>query len=154
MHGRTASAASIGFLLALLASASGCGDGQGGDDGPAVSYSIDLSVDGDEPFGALGLDITHLGNNGGFLGRGDKIDCVPLVDAIVAGNYVGERTAKLGLISLRGIPLPSLILRCGFRTSEPLSPASFLIEVTDAANINSEPLDPPPNVAITAIIAR
>lgn len=124
------------------------------DDERAPAYNLDITVQGEEPFGALQFEMTHLGNNGGFIGHGDSIDCVPLVEAIVAGNYVGERVAKIGLISLQGIDPGLLILRCGFRTREALSPASFLIEVTDAANKKSEPLDPPPTVAIASVMRR
>ena len=120
----------------------------------APAFSLDIAVQGNERFGALQLEITHLGNNGGFIGRGDQIDCVPLVEAIVAGNYVGERVARLGMISLQGIPSPSLILRCGFRTRESISPASFLIEVTDASDVDSKPLEPFPTVAIVGIYPR
>jgi hypothetical protein len=125
-----------------------------GDDDTKPAYSIDFAVDSQGTFGALQLDINHLGNRGGFIGRGDKVDCVPLVEAIVASNYLGEREAKIGLISLQGINTPANIIRCGFRSSENVSPGSFLIEVTDASDVKSNPVEPKPNVVIKSIFPR
>jgi hypothetical protein len=104
----------------------------------------------------LQIDITHLGRNGGFVGRGDKIDCVATVDALAAANYKGERVASVGLISIPGIRTPARILRCGFRTRENLSPNSFQVDVTDASGTgeDSEPIDPPPVVVISSVSRR
>lgn len=126
------------------------------DDERAPSYTLDIGVTTPSHFGALQFDITHLGRNGGFIGRGDQIDCVPLVDALAAANYVGERLAKVGLISLQGIRTPAAILRCGFRTREPVGPASFQIEVTDASDSGekSEAIEPPPTVVVTNVTRR
>jgi hypothetical protein len=79
---------------------------------------------------------------------------VALVDAIVAGNYVGERVTKIGLISLRGVQTPSAILRCGFRTREELTPDDFAIDVTDASDTSSNPVDPVPSVVVSSITER
>lgn len=124
------------------------------DDEAAPAYSLDFYVDTPGTFGALQLDVNHLGNGGGFIGRGDKVDCVPLVEAIVASNYLGERETKIGLISLQGIHTPAAIMRCGFRTRESLSPGSFLIEVTDASDVESKPIEPKPTVYIKSIVPR
>jgi hypothetical protein len=129
------------------------------DDSPAEdesvpAYSLDFAVQEPGVFGALQLDINHLGNSGGFIGREDKVDCVPLVEAIVASNYLGERLTKIGLISLQGIRTPAAIMRCGFRTRENLSAGSFLIEVTDASDTKSDQIDPPPTVYIKTITPR
>jgi len=125
------------------------------DDETAPAYSLDFFV---QPpagrFGALQLDITHLGNRGGFIGREDKVDCVPLVEAIVASNYLGERLTKIGLISLQGINTPAAIMRCGFRSRENISPGSFLVEVTDASDTDSKQIEPPPTVVISTITPR
>ncbi|MFN2427587.1 MAG: hypothetical protein ABR587_14190, partial [Candidatus Binatia bacterium] len=102
----------------------------------------------------LQLAITHLGRSGGFIGRQDAVDCVSLVEAIVASNYVGERLTKVGLISLQGIRTPAAIMRCGFRTREPLSPGSFNIDVVDASDTESNPLEPTPTVVISTITRR
>jgi hypothetical protein len=124
------------------------------DDEAAPAYSLDFYVDTPGTFGALQLDVNHLGNGGGFIGRGDKVDCVPLVEAIVASNYLGERETKIGLISLQGIHTPAAIMRCGFRTRESLSPGSFLVEVTDASDVESKPIEPRPTVYIRSIVPR
>ncbi|HXC50911.1 MAG TPA: hypothetical protein VN634_08510 [Candidatus Limnocylindrales bacterium] len=115
------------------------------------AYTLEISVNQSSAprIGALQLEVTHLGDSGCFIGRGDQIDCVALVDALVAANYPGERTAKIGMISLDGIPTPAAVIRCGFRTSESLSPASFLVEVMDASTTGGDPIDPPPSVGIT-----
>src|SRR5207244_2630471 len=107
-------------------------------------------------FGALQFDITHLGRNGAFIGKGDRIDCVPLVDALAAANYVGERVAKVGLISIPGVRTPASVVTCGFRTTESIGPNSFQIDVSDAsaAGENSDPLDPPPTVVIASVTRR
>ena len=115
----------------------------------AYTLQIDVSQSVAARLGALQLDITHLGQAGCFIGPGDTVDCVPLVDALVAANYPGERTAKIGLISLSGIPAPSSVMRCGFRTREALSPASFLVQVADASTPSGDPVDPPPSVTVT-----
>jgi hypothetical protein len=125
-------------------------------DNPNVpAYTLTFEVQGQGGrFGALQFEVNHLGRSGGFIGREDTIDCVPLVDAIVAGNFVGERLAKFGLISLQGVPFNMLILNCGFRTREPLSSNSFAIEVTDASDTNSNPIDPPPTVVLRTVARR
>jgi hypothetical protein len=138
------------FALACVAACvSGCGSGDGS--GSVLTYSLTFSVDGQGRFGALQFEAQHLGRSGGFVGREDEIDCEPLVDAILAGNAVGGRLAKFGMISLQGVPMPALLLRCRFRTRESLGPASFQIEVTDASDTNSNPIDPVPTVEITEI---
>ena len=115
-------------------------------------YSIYFYVQSAGTFGALQLDITHLGNSGGFIGRGDKVECEPLVDAIVASNYVGGRDVKIGLISLQGINTPAHVMRCGFRTREDLSPSDFDVEVTDASDTESRPIEPMPVVVVKSIV--
>jgi hypothetical protein len=100
------------------------------------------------------LDITHLGDEGGFIGVGDKVDCVALVNAIVAQNWPGGHTAKVGLISLEGIVTPATLLRCGFRTTENLRPSDFEIDVTDASDTESNQVVPPPSVVIDSIVER
>ncbi len=124
------------------------------DDETAPAYDLTIGVRTGGQFGALQLEINHLGGAGGFIGRGDQVDCVSLVEAIAAANYAGERTAKIGLISLAGINTPGNVVRCGFRTREPLSPNSFNVKVVDAADVESQPLDPMPTVAITGVIRR
>jgi len=125
------------------------------DDERVPAYNLEFDVTGQPVrIGALQLQVTHLGSSGGFIGRGDKIDCVPLVDALVASNYPGERVAKMGLISLSGILTPAPVMRCGFRTREPLGPASFQVEVTDASLTNGEQIDPQPTVVIGSVMRR
>ncbi len=124
------------------------------DDDSVPAYSLDFYVQTAGKFGALQLDINHLGNSGGFIGRDDKVDCVPLVEAIVASNYLGERETKIGLISLQGIHTPAAVMRCGFRTRENVSPGSFLIEVTDASDTDSKQIEPVPTVVISTISPR
>ncbi len=116
---------------------------------PAYTLEIAVNQSSAPRLGALQLEVTHLGDSGCFIGEGDQVDCVALVDAIVAANYPGERTAKIGMISLQGIPTPAAVVRCGFRTSEALSPASFRVDVVDASTPGGDPVEPPPTVAIT-----
>jgi hypothetical protein len=144
------------LALTLVVAGCGNGDGSGYDDGPSdvPAYTVEFAVQTAATIGALQLEITHLGRSGGFIGRGDKVDCVSLVEAIVASNYLGERTTKVGLISLQGIRTPSAIMRCGFRTEEELTPASFLVDVTDASDTESKPLDPFPTVVVSSIMRR
>lgn len=146
----------VSALLALVvvAASAGCGSDGSSGGGDVRDYSLDFFAQGAGRFGALQVEINHLGNSGGFLGRNDRVDCVPLVEAIVAANFVGERVAKVGFISLQGVPMPSPILRCGFRTDEELVPADFLIEVTDASDTDSKPLDPAPTVVVSSITER
>jgi len=150
-----ASAALLGVVLAVVA---GCGSDDWevntDPDGEVRDYSVEFFVETASRFGALQLEITHHGDSGGFIGRGDKVDCVPLVEAIMAANYFGERVAKVGLISLEGIRTPAAILRCGFRTDEDLAADDFLVEVTDASDPESRPLDPVPSVVVSSVTAR
>ena len=143
--------------LLAIAIAGGCGDGSDldpGDDEAAPAYTLTIAVDGSGRLGALQFEMTHLGNSGGFIGREVQIDCRPLADGIVAGNYVGERVAKIGFISLAGVRMPAPLLECGFRTREALDASSFLFEVTDASDTNSNPLDPPPQVVLSRVVRR
>jgi hypothetical protein len=141
--------------VALAITASGYGCGNGNATGNATDYSLTFSVEpGDAvpvTIGALQFEVTYLGNNGGFIGSGDQIDCVVLVDAIVAGNDPRQDVARIGMISLQGFHAPSPIIRCGFRTADDLAPESFRIEVLDASDTNSESLDPPPVVVLSSM---
>jgi hypothetical protein len=147
----------VAFVCAAVALAS-CGDdvdvctNPGGGPCPEREYTVYFHVQTPGRFGALQLDITHLGDSGGFVGREDKVDCESLVDAIVASNYLGERVVKIGLISLQGIVTPAAIMRCEFRTSEDLVPPDFQIEVTDASDTESNQIDPPPVVVVSTIV--
>jgi len=143
------------LMLVALGAAAGCGDDGQGAAGVAVDYDLEIStVGGAGSFGALQFEITHLGSSGGFLGRGDKVDCVALVEAISVANYKGERQVSVGMISLAGVEMPDVLVRCGFRTAEEVEPASFRIDVTDASDTNSKPLDPVPVVEVTDISRR
>ncbi|MFN2377425.1 MAG: hypothetical protein ABR538_12875 [Candidatus Binatia bacterium] len=141
------------LLLAVLAGVPGCGDD--GPGGAGTDYDVEVWVTGEaERFGALQFTITHLGASGEFLGRGDKVDCTPLVEAISAANNMGERTVTVGFISVAGVRIPAPILRCGFRTTEALEPSSFETRVTDASDTSSRPLDPLPTVSISSVTER
>ena len=120
---------------------------------PASTIEIEVSTNVGR-LGALQLEVTHLGRSGCFIGRGDQVECAPVVDALVAANYPGERTAKIGLISLQGINTPGPVMRCGFRTKESLSDNSFTVTVTDASSPGGEPSDPPPEVRVARITRR
>lgn len=146
--------ASFALIALLLVGCGDGGDGAGPVEGPVVSYTLTLSVSGDALIGALQLEIEHLGNSGGFIGRGDQVDCQPLVQALVAGNFAGEGLVRIGMISLQGIPSPTALLQCGFRTREEIVPGSFLVEVSDASDINSQPLDPYPEVFVSQVTIR
>ena len=131
----------------------------GYDDSPADDPSVptvdlQFAITSSGRLGAVQFEVVHLGGSGGFVGRGDKIDCTGLVDAIVAANFAGERVAQMGLINIQGIETPANILRCGFRSRENLSANSFQINVVDASDTNSETLEPLPTVVLSAITPR
>jgi len=143
--------------LLVLALVAGCGDGSEFDTDPAgevLAYNVEISVEGTARFGALQLSIEHLGRSGGFIGRGDSTDCQPLVDAIFASNSVGERTLKVGMISLAGVRTPARLMNCGFRTHEDLDADDFAIDVVDASDTNSQELDPVPSAIVSRISLR
>jgi hypothetical protein len=154
---RRVAARAVAFVCVAVALAN-CGDdvdvctNPGGGPCPEREYTIDFHVQTPGRFGALQLDIEHLGDSGGFVGREDRVQCVALVEAIVAANYLGERTVKIGIISLQGIATPADIVRCEFRTTEDLVPSDFEIEVTDASDTESNQIDPPPVVAVRTIV--
>jgi hypothetical protein len=149
----------VAFVCAAVVLAS-CGDDvdvcsrPGGECPPPQDFSVDFFVESPGRFGALQIDVVYLGDRGGFIGTGDQVDCVPLVEAIVASNSLGERLVKIGLISLQGINTPASIIRCGFRTSEELTPRDFDIEVRDASDTDSRQIDPPPSVVVKSIFER
>lgn len=143
----------IGFLCLPLALAGGLFVGCGDSGDHLVDYNVDIAVTSQSRFGALQFDITAL-ENGDFIGHSDKVECVALVDAIIAANNFGDATVKIGMISLQGIATPSVILRCGFRSGGDITPASFEIEVRDASDTNSEPLDPVPTVVVQSVSSR
>jgi hypothetical protein len=147
------------FVIGTAFALASCGDdvdfcSNPGGQGCPREFSIDFYAETEGNFGALQLDITHVGSSGGFVGQGDKVDCVPLEgDVIVASNYLGERVVKIGIISLQGIDTPAALMRCGFRTAEDLEASDFEIEVTDAADTNSMQVDAPV-VVVQSIIER
>jgi hypothetical protein len=141
----------VAGVLLLVSLGSGCG----GDDSDSVpAYDVVVSVSSAGDLGALQLEIIHLGGSGRWLGEGAGVDCGAVVDAILAANFVGGRTVKVGLISLDGIPTPGPILRCGFETREDLDAGSFQIRLVDAADTNSSPADPLPDVVISSVTER
>jgi hypothetical protein len=149
----------VAFVCAAVALGS-CGDdvdvctNPSGEFCPVPEYTIDVFAETAGTYGALQFDIRHLGDSGGFVGHGDKVDCVSLVaDVIVASNYLGERETKIGIISLQGVSTPAALLRCGFRTREGLTPADFEIEVTDSSDTNSMQVEPPV-VKVQSIVPR
>ena len=125
-----------------------------GGDSTAPEYDVVVSVSSATTLGALQLEVVHLGNAGSWVHRGAGVDCVSMVDAILAANFVGGRGVKVGLISLQGIPTPGPVVLCGFRTRETLSPASFQIRLVDAADTDSNPVDPLPDLVISSIVQR
>lgn len=151
---RTLSGWSSAALLAACLAA-GCGGSGDGDSG-VPAWDVEVAVTSAANLGALQLRLTHLGASGAFLGTGDQVDCVPLVDALMASNFPGGRTVQIGLIDLRGFRTPASVVRCGFVTTEALAPDSFLVEVVDAsgAEIDPRPLDPPPTVAVVSVTPR
>lgn len=131
-------------------------DDADGDNPNAPTYDLVVGVTSTGNLGALQLKITHLGSSGGFVGRNDQNDCTALVDAMMAQNWPGERTAQVGLINIQGFRTPAAVVRCGFRSREALSPNSFLVEVVDAsdAGIDPKPMDPEPTAVIRSINRR
>ena len=125
-----------------------------GGDSTAPEYDVVVSVSSATGLGALQIEIIHLGSAGSWVGKGAGVDCASMVDAILAANFVGGRGVKVGLISLQGIPAPGPVVLCGFRTRERLSPASFQIRLVDAADTNSDPVNPLPDVVISSIVQR
>jgi hypothetical protein len=125
-----------------------------GGDSSAPEYDVVVSVSSATQLGALQLEILHLGSAGSWVGKGAGVDCASMVDAILAANFVGGRGVKVGLISLQGIPTPGAVVLCGFRTRERLSPASFQIRLVDAADTDSDPVNPLPDVVISSIVQR
>jgi len=82
------------------------------------------------------------------------VECSPLVDALAAANYAGGRTVRIGLVSLQGIRTPSRVVRCMFRSRERVGVASFVIRVADAADTETNALNPLPNVVIESVVPR
>ncbi|HEY2776089.1 MAG TPA: hypothetical protein VGK20_18760 [Candidatus Binatia bacterium] len=134
------------------------GSGGGGsnvsDNAPQYDLVISANSTGQATFGALQLEVTYLGSNGKFVGLGADVDCTGLVDAIIAANNVNDVLLKLGIISLQGVRIPAPLVRCGFKTSGPISTASFQIQIVDASDAGSEPLDPPPAVFVSSVSRR
>lgn len=125
-----------------------------GGDSTAPEYDVVVSVTSATGLGALQIEVIHLGSAGSWVGKGAGVDCASMVDAILAANFVGGRGVKVGLISLKGIPTPGPVVLCGFRTRERLSPASFQIRLVDAADTDSNPVNPLPDVVISSIVQR
>jgi hypothetical protein len=150
-------------LVALAAAASlSCGDvnevktcpgGTVPDSSP--TYTVEFSVTNvTSPVGALQFETSVPCTNTVFLGRGDQVDCTSRVDGILAANYLGPDTLKVGMISLEGVRTPSPILDCEVRSLEPPVAGDFHVTVTDASDSSSEPLAPAPSVQITHITAH
>ncbi len=131
----------------------------GYDDTPAdqpktAAYDVTVSVSAAEELGALQFMVSHTGSSGGWIGRGDTVECETLVDALKASNYVGGRTVRVGLISTQGIPRVTPVVTCGFRSPEYVSVGSFAVQVVDASNPDSTTLDPLPAVQVTKVVRR
>lgn len=155
MHGRVLrrSLPVIGLRPALVAavlicsSVYGCGEGNGDADS---TFTLEFAVtSASGRVGALQLEVTYLGDSGGFIASGDSVDCEALVDGLVAANYLGERTAKMGIVNIQGFSTPAPVLRCGFHTEDALDASSFNVDVVDASSPGGNPIDPTPTVDVT-----
>lgn len=131
-------------------------DDRDGDNPNMPTYDLVVGVTSGGLLGALQLKITHLGSSGGFVGRDGEVDCSAMVDAMMASNWPGERTAQVGLINIQGFRTPAAVVRCGFRSRESLSPESFVVEVADAADTGNDtkPVEPEPTAAVLSINRR
>jgi len=146
LHGRCWQALALGLLVTVITP--GCGDDSASD------YDLEIAIGSSGLVSALQFDLTYTGDSGRFLGRGGAIDCIALVNSIIAANYRGQSEAAIGMISLQGVPTPAPIVSCGFRTADDPSAASFQINVTDSSGPDGEPIDPAPVVSITSISLR
>lgn len=88
------------------------------------------------------------------MGKGARVDCEALVNAVFAANFAGQSGLKLGLISLEGLAIPGPIVRCGFESRTTPEPGDFTIRVIDAADSESDPVSPLPIVAVSDIRLR
>ncbi|MBI5506878.1 MAG: hypothetical protein HY899_18990 [Deltaproteobacteria bacterium] len=139
---------------------SGVSKDPGYDDSPSdqpktAQYDVTVSVIGTTAsLGALQFEVSHTGSSGGWVGHQGDVECEALVDALRASNYVGGRTVRVGLVSIQGMPTPGAMVRCSFRTPEYLSTSSFAIQVVDASDIDSGPIDPLPTMRVSSVVRR
>ena len=154
-----ASACAGAALLATVAT-SGCGDDTcviittGGTHQALSEWTVTFAVTDASQIGALQADVVSDDCDGDFTGRADQLDCQPLVDAIFAGNHIGERSAKFALIDLDGFRTPAAIVACGYRSRGEPTAANFRIVVTDASDTNSSPLENTPNLVVASVTPR
>lgn len=111
-------------------------------------------VDATVALGALQFDVSYDGALGSWIGHGGDVECEVLGDGIMAANYAGASTVKIGLVSIAGIPTPGPVVRCGFRSPDEISTSSFVARVVDASDTSSAPVDPMPTMRVSSVAPR
>ncbi|MBI5505165.1 MAG: hypothetical protein HY899_10220 [Deltaproteobacteria bacterium] len=150
IHAHCCRPALLAFVVACAATA-GCGSDDPGD----LQYDVTIAVLGTTvALGALQFDVSYDGASGGWVGHQGDVECEALVDALMAANYVGEGTVKIGLVSIEGIPAPGPVVRCGFRGPLEISTSSFVVQVVDASDTSSAPVEPMPAMRVSSVVTR
>lgn len=130
-------------------------DGSAGEDPKVPAYDITVSTTGTAGMlGALQFTITYLGSTGGWIGSGGDAECDALVDALRAINDEGSRGIRIGLVSVQGMPTPGAMVRCGFRTRDYVSTTSFDVQVVDASDTETTPIQPLPVMRVSSVVRR
>lgn len=126
-------------------------------DSSSPEYEVTVSVLSEKgPLGAFQIDLVHLGSSGSVVtNSGGGADCLYLGGVIGASNQVeNSRSISIGLISLEGLPTPSEIVTCAFRSREPVTAGSFEVRVVDASYTGGGAVSPMPEAAVTSIVPR
>ncbi|MFP6627159.1 MAG: hypothetical protein VCA74_08920 [Deltaproteobacteria bacterium] len=116
------------------------------------AYSVTIGVISNSGIlGALQLEILHTGSSGNFVGKGESVDCSPLVNAaMVLGNNQRGGRLSYALVDLNGFSTPTSVVSCTFKTSEALFPSSFDVRVVDATDPDGSPVGI--DAAITGVL--
>jgi len=132
-------------------------DGSAGEDPKVPAYDVTVSTMPGGPttlLGALQFEISYNGTSGGWVGIQGDAQCDALVDALRAINDTGARSIRVGLVSVQGMPTPAAMVRCSFRSRDYVAATNFTVQVVDASDTDSNPVQPLPSMRVSSVVRR
>lgn len=138
-------AAAAALLAATLAV--GCG---GGTD--STDYDVTVSVLTSTDLHSIHLNLQSFFNDGDFIGHGEDVDCVPLVNAVMTTRHYGDGSIDIWLEATTSFAVPAAVVRCGLRTAETMRDTSLNVDVIDATDFTFSPTDA--TATISSVVPR
>ncbi|HXC52580.1 MAG TPA: hypothetical protein VN634_16985 [Candidatus Limnocylindrales bacterium] len=120
---------------------------------PTETCTLTYRMTTDVTAGGLSWETDYAGTDGGFRGKGSAVKCDSIVPGALAAFSDNDhaRVLSSGLVSLSGIDGPADLVECKFDVvTEPLI-SDFDITVTEATDVDVNPIRPFPAIIIKSL---